>query len=241
MQRAFFTTAAAIAVTTEATKFEYTPENQILAELDSQVGAFANPEPTLEYGIPRVLNFWTGGKTAFKPTLTDILHKNSDEYAAMKKMRSPEKKNALLEKNAKYYAPADEGTEAEDRIIDWPHHSLQFLSKYMNTKYVPCENYIDPADELMQMWMLIHLSKERAEWLDYAIPMKKYLDEEGFNHRTSTWEQKNRSDDIDIVAHFDDKKYKDVVAQTPSLMQLREARCFDEDQQFYQTPIIERQ
>ena len=125
MQRAFFITAAAIAVTTEATKFEYTPENQILAELDSQVGAFPEPKPDLYYGIPSVLDFWTGGKTAFKPKLTDIIENKPDGYEKLKWGQ----KYRLIEQSTKdAYADTDDETRAEERITDWPHHTLQFLS-----------------------------------------------------------------------------------------------------------------
>ena len=202
MQRAFFITAAAIAVTTEATKFEYTPENQILAELDSQVGG-PIPEPTTKYGIPNKTDFWTGGKTARQPKLTDIIENKPDGY---EKMRYPQKLK-LIEQNTKYAADETE-TRAYERIVDWPHHTLQFLAKYFDERKIPCGNYVDPADELMQLWMLIYLGEERI--------LKPYTDLYGYH-----------KEDRDIVGRIDHLYGRDY--PIPSLLQLRAARCKDYD------------
>jgi len=195
MQRAFFTTAAAIAVTTEATKFEYTPENQILAELDSQVGAFPEPKPDLYYGIPSVLDFWTGGKTAFKPKLTDIIENKPDGYEKLKWGQ----KYRLIEQSTKdAYADTDDETRAEERITDWPHHTLQFLAKYFNKNTIPCgTNYVDPADELMQLWMLIYLGGERI--------LKPYTSYKGYNLKTNVYEGHTETEldyETGIVRHI---------------------------------------
>ena len=194
MQRAFFITAAAIAVTTEATKFEYTPENQILAELDSQVGG-PIPEPTTKYGIPNKTDFWTGGKTARQPKLTDIIENKPDGYEKLKWGQ----KYRLIEQSTKdAYADTDDETRAEERITDWPHHTLQFLAKYFNKNTIPCgTNYVDPADELMQLWMLIYLGGERI--------LKPYTSYKGYNLKTNVYEGHTETEldyETGIVRHI---------------------------------------
>ena len=122
MQRAFFITAAAIAVTTEAIKFEYTPENQILAELESQVGK--------NMSIPNRTDFWKGGNTVRRTNLTPFTN------------------------GVTVYAPEGKQTLAEGRMEDWPYHSAELLANYLKPAKIPCKNYVDPADELMQLWMI---------------------------------------------------------------------------------------